>query len=359
MENSVADEKALKDAQYVKTPKEMTALFEERAALFNAVATLSLAVGSLGKGQVLRFYIGDNEYRDFSRKDMRSVIARFAKSEKDLKHYFRVSKKKTKSKLEPESLKGTYTPLYAGEVLKAFFTTKPENFGPLDPVEWKKKGSPKLAASETLMESLKFVQNGYMLRNTLTMLFFLYVRAMELQEPENAQFSHFDQVMIDVFSKKAAEFYVIGDGAKADKIPMDKAVKDGLIKAPLSTEQVIKLRRPNFNDEQTPIIKTDKPEKQIYRKAYANSYFQLLASCNYYSSEDLKKNPTDTNVQLFEILKNKQYTDQMVIEHQIVRDTAARWNEYLEPLRKKNRDAKKKERDAEKKAQKRAEAAKQ
>lgn len=343
------EEKRLRDQQYVKNQKEMTAIFEERAELIQTVCVLALAVGALGKGQVLRFYTGDNEYHDFSRKDLRSAIARTCKTEKELKNYTRVAKKKTKTKVGPESLKGTYTPIYAGKVLTDFFTLKPENFGPLFPSEWKHNN----VFGESLMSKLDLVSKGYMLRNTLTMLFFIYVRTMELQEVENAQFSHFDDVMIAAFAKQPAAFYT---AEKVPKILMTKAIKEGIITRPLTTEEVIRVKKPTFNNEGTPIIKTVKPEKQVYKKAFPNFFFQLLASNNYYSKQNLKDDENPQMQKVLEALNAENVTQQMIAEHNIVHDTATRWGEYLEPSRKINRDKKKKERDAEKKAEKLANA---
>ena len=102
---------------------------------------------------------------------------------------------------------------------------------------------------DTLMASLPYAQAGYMLRNTLTMLFFLYVRTMELQEAENAQFSHMDDHMIKVFCEETAAFYV---DANVPKMTMEAAVEQGKIKAPMSTQDVIRAKRPDFNGEKTP-----------------------------------------------------------------------------------------------------------
>lgn len=343
MENStvletIDDQKRLK---YYKTTKDMVQHHKELAVLAQSTITLALHVGSLEKNQILRFYVGE-EYYEFGKKDLRAATAKLLREIKDLSTYWKVSKKKPKIKSAPDSLKGTYTPIYAGAVLREFFKEN-EGFGPLDPALWKKTG----VMGDTLMGSLPYARSGFMLRNTLTMLFFLYARTMDLQEKENAQFSHFDNVMKKVFMELPAAFYT-ADGVS--KIEMADAVAKKLISAPLSTVEVIKLKRPTFNDKRTPIIKDATEDKQIYREAFPNYFFQLLAANNYYSKANLKENVEYAPV--LEALNKEEITQQMILEHNIVRDTAMKWNEYLAPSRKINRDKKKKENDARKKLEK-------
>ena len=66
------------------------------------------------------------------------------------------------------------------------------------------------------------------------------------------------------------------------KIEMSEAVKKGLIKIPLSTQNVIRLKRPEFNDKRTCIINYFDSEP-IYRESFPTYFFQQLASHNYYS----------------------------------------------------------------------------
>jgi len=236
----------------------------------------------------------------------------------------------------PETLKNTYTPIYAGTVLRTFFEAD-AGFGPLDPVLWKTTG----VMGPKLMDVLPYAKQGFMLCNTLTMLFFLYVRTMGLQEPENSQFSHFDDVMKKVFTEMEAAFYT-ADGVP--KIAMADAVKKGLIKAPLSTQEVIRLKKPFFNDKKTGIIDDAPESEQIYREAFSSYFFQSLASNNYYSKENLKENNEYSPV--LEALNREEVIQQMILEHNIVKETLMKWNEYLAPFRKINRNKKKKENEA-------------
>lgn len=348
MENSTVLETTddQKRAKYYKTTKQMVEHHKNLAVLAQSVITLALHVGSLEKGQTLRFYVGE-EYYEFGKKDLRAATAKLLKEIKDLSIYWKVSKKKPKVKAGPETLKGTYTPIFAGAVLREFFAAD-TGFGPLDPAAWKTTG----VMGEKLMDALPYAKQGFMLRNTLTMLFFLYARTMGLQEPENGQFSHFDAVMEKVFGKMEAAFYT-ADGVP--KIEMAKAVEKGYIKAPITTQDVIRLKKPTFNEDKTPILKDATPDKQIYRKSFQNYFFQLLAASNYYSKQNLKEN--SEYAPILEALEKDEVQKQMILEHNIVRETALKWNEYLAPSRKIIRDKKKKENDARKKLEAAAEKA--
>lgn len=326
-------------AQYRKTPKEFKEILVNRKKVFHALMKLNAAVNSLPKGHVLRFWISETEFQDVTKKHLRTCEARFGKEIVDTHNYLKVSKKKNNNNRPgPESLKATYTPIFAGPALTTFFQKGGKNFGPLHPLEWKKTGN----FGDSLMSKLTLAPQGFLLRNTCTMLFFIYAHAQNLQEPENAQFTHFDPVMTEAFTKMNAVWFTNGNG----KISMEKAVAQKLVPKPLTTEEVIRVKRPEFNADHTAILKL-KPEdsaKQIYRKAFNNYFFQCLASNNYYSKANLADDPAFA--QHLAALKQPEYEAKMIEEHSIVHAVATEWAQHLEPIRKANRDKKKKEKDA-------------
>ena len=105
----------------------------------NALFALTERVSRLDKGQFLRYWETDTVYHDLTKKDIRSARARFATLMKEIKNYLRVSKKKSRDTVPPESLKGTYTPVFAGKALTTFFTSSPKNFGSVNPLAWKQE----------------------------------------------------------------------------------------------------------------------------------------------------------------------------------------------------------------------------
>lgn len=243
---------------------------------------------------------------------------------------FETTKEKTEDHKKSKKL-NINIPIYAGAVLRTFLTAS-NGFGPLDPILWKVTG----VMGALVMDELPYAKQGFMLRNTLMMLFFFYVRTMNLEEPENSQFCHFDDVMKKVFIEMDAAFYT-AEGIP--KIKMTEAVKRGLIKIPLSTQDVIRLKRPEFNDKRTGIIKDSPDSEQIYRECFPTYFFPSLAINNYYSKENLEENKEYASV--LEALNNEDIIHQMIIEHNIVKETSVKWNEYLAPFHKINRDKKK------------------
>lgn len=335
--------------KYTRDIKEMRVIHADLAKLVKCVIGLAYHVGTCNKGEVLRFYVDDGKHYEFTKADLRAASAKVDRKIKKLNRYWKFSRKKrnTTTSEGPSGLKGIYAPIFAGNPLLHYFSV-PKNFGPLDPAEWKETG----VMGPLLMDSLPYVSQGYMLRNTLTMLFFLYARTMNLQEPETGSFSHFDSVMEQAFAKMPATFYK-GNGKKDEKMLMSKALEDKVIDKELTTQDVIRITRPDFYAEDTPLFKLSKnvtEEDQIYRKSFNNYYFQLLATLNYYSKQNLEESGDEKLLQVLGALNAKEHTDKMVEEHNIVKETARRWNEYLEPIQKAQRDKRMKELAARKKA---------
>src|SRR5205085_7423861 len=251
-----AEEKRERDAPYRKTVKEFGEILSGYVKIMNALFALTERVSRLDKGQFLRYWETDTVYHDLTKKDIRSARARFATLMKEIKNYLRVSKKKSRDTVPPESLKGTYAPVFAGKALTTFFTSSPKNFGSVNPLAWKQQNQ----FGEALMTYLPYASKGYLLRNTCTMLFYIYAHAQNLQENENAQFAHFDAVMDTAFAKEAAAFYSFKtESGKPDKMTMQQALNSKVLTAPMSTQEVIRVTHPSFNQENTEIIKTDNP----------------------------------------------------------------------------------------------------
>ena len=130
-----AEEKRNRDAQYKVEVKDFGKILKNLTQIFNALVALNTALGQAGKGAYLAFPnpAQPGTFIPFNRKHLRSANAKFSKTILLLKNYLRVSKKKQRLPVRPESFSGTYTPVYAGDALRAFFTAAPANFGPVGP----------------------------------------------------------------------------------------------------------------------------------------------------------------------------------------------------------------------------------
>lgn len=344
-----AEEKKARDAEYKVEVKEFGKVLKNLTQLFNALVALNSALGQAGKGAYLAFPnpTQPNEFIPFNRKHLRSANAKFTKNILLLKNYLRVSKKKTRDPVKPESFSGTYTPVFAGDALRVFFTAAPERFGPLGPKEAiaTQQGGP------ALMDSLQMASQGYLLRNTSTMLFYIYAHANNLQAPDNAQFARSDEVMIQAFGADIPAAFLSYRGAdgKPVKISMNEAVAQGIVQQPLSTYQVIINLYP-------PGTLNQKGQDVGFRPERFNTYYyQNIAAANYYSKAALAANPALAEAAT--ALARDDVRQAMLREHNVVKQVSEEWHDILEPGRKQQRDARKKIQDAAKKAAKAAAAA--
>lgn len=333
-----AAEKRERDEAYRVDPKQFTDILKGLVKIFNGLAVLNSALGQAGKGAYL---VWDHptqpgQFLQLNRRQIKSANSKFAAALLDLKNYLRVSRKKTREQIKPDSFSGTYTPVYAGEALTTFFTRTPGNFGPLNPIEAQRTQQ----AGDSLMDQLVMAKQGYLLRNTITMLFYIYAHAQNIQDPANAQFARSDDVMTEAFGGIIpAAFYSQTAGKKTLKIPMAEAIQRGFIPAAMNTYQVVQANHPDFNP------------------ARFNTYFfQNIAAANYYSRAALAADPVFAEaaaaLQLPDPIPNPlpALHQAMLNEHNLVKDVSTQWHDILEPDRKVARDARKRELDAQKRA---------
>lgn len=341
-----AEEKKARDAEYKVDVKEFGKVLKNLTHIFNALVILNSALGQAGKGAYLAFPNPQQPgtFIPFNRKHLRSANAKFAKHINLLKNYLRVSKKKTRDPVRPESLSGTYTPVFAADALRAFFTAAPGNFGPLGPKEAAATQQPGAA----LMESLQMASQGYLLRNTSTMLFYIYAHANGLQAEDNAQFARSDDIMMQAFGGQIPAAFLSYRGAdgKPVKISMNEAVRQGIVQAPLNTYQAIASLYPvgttNLKGQDVGF----RPER------FNTYYYQNIAAANYYSKAALAADPALADAAA--ALARPDVRQAMLNEHNVVKQVSEEWHDLLEPGRKQQRDARKKIQDANKKAAKAA-----
>lgn len=326
-----AEERRQRDELYRVDQKGFAEILKGLVQIFNSLTVLNSALGQAGKGAYLVWQhpTQPGQFIQFNRRHLRSANSKFAKALLDLRNYLRVSRKKTREPVRPESFSGTYTPVYAGPALQRFFNAAPGNFGPLNPIEAAKTQ----VAEAGLMDQLDMAKQGYLLRNTSTMLFYIYAHAQNLQAQDNAQFARADDVMNEAFGADipAAFYSYRGADGKTIKVPMNEAINSGVIKDPLNTFQVIQQMHPDFNPDR-----------------FNTYFFQNIAAANYYSRAALLQ---DTNlVQAAKALDRADVRQSMLEEHNMVKAVSAQWHELLEPSRKEQRDRRKREKDAEKRA---------
>jgi hypothetical protein len=311
------------DDDYRLSVKEFGALLKEFVVRFNSLMTLATMLAGTGKGSYLVFQENGRSLQ-FGRKQLRSANAKFAQELLELKNYLRVSKRKTRAVVDPSSFKGTYAPIYAGAALRNFFNSAPANFGSLDP----STNDPR-----ALMDFLPYVKAGYMMRNSSTMLFYIYAHSMDLLDKSNGQFAVSDAVLTASFGGSIpADFDY---DANKSKVPMANYA------TPINTYDLIAAKRPPGSRDKKGRDIGFRPER------YPTFFYQSMGAANYYSKRDLEEaGKTDAKfLELKAQLDSPDVRDQMLAEHNIIKETSKAWGIALSE----NREQRKKQKDALKK----------
>lgn len=354
------DEKKAKEAYYRVDAESFSDILLEITKLFGALMDLNAALARAGPGAWLGFPDGKGGLIPFTRGNLRSARTQFQDAIKELKTYFRISIKGHREPAKPADFKATYTPVFAGEALRYFFGGgfgAGSGFGVLNPL-----GADQTAQGGALMSQLPRAQQGYLLRNTCTMLFYIYSRQNSLQNPDNAQFTRSDEHMNAAFGGTiAASFWSIdtpvGQGTTKKgkvftkynkvKVPMGQAVADGIIPAVLNTYGIIESKFPFANGEGFD------PQNRTGQNptGYFNTYFyQNIASLNQFNRTTLRTSPEYAAI--FAEIESPAVRQDMLNEHEIVKQTSAQWTELLAPTRKDARDARAKAKPKKPKAEK-------
>lgn len=331
------EQKREENKAFMMDKAEFNQVIKQLCLKFNALVVVNKELAKHGKGAQLSMETEDGTAIRCSSKDLRAQNARFVKDLQELRKVFSHSMKKSRDLLTPDSFAGTYTPVYAGPALTTFFTLKPENFGYVDPGN---------SSSGLLMDQLSLVKQGFMLRNTTTMLFYIYAHYNNLQSPENAQFTSADDVMLKAFGGDVPAGYVsyLTDpsqridpnvkrtkeekAVKPVKKVMADAVAEGLLEQQLNTFDSIRLVY-DFNPE-----------------SFKTYFYQNIAAANYYSRAnmvDASFLSREDGEKVSGYLSDEDARQQMLIEHNLVKDVSDKWHCVLEPDRKKQRDQKKKD----------------
>jgi hypothetical protein len=358
------------EEQYRVDAKQFGVVLGDLVKVFHALTLLSKALETAGKGSRLAFPVqGGHVF--FNRTNLRSANGKFVKAIKDLKNYLRVSKRKPRATAEPRSFAGIYAPIHAGPALVDFFSNE-AGFGSVVPtlVANSLTGSVNISGTGgNLMTQLQLAKGGYLLRNTSTMLFYIYAHANGLQDPDNAQFVRSDAAMTRAFGGNipAVHFSLPSQqqGGKPTKMLMQQAIDSGYVQSPgINTYQNIAMIHPprqavySVKDQekgrgiagQAKFDSRGQPVPEGFDPSKFNTYFfQNIAAANYYSRAELTAQNGLAEQGAY--LLQEDVRNAMLNEHNIVKDVSTRWHNLLEPSRKVKRDQRKKESDQRKKQQ--------
>lgn len=202
----------------------------------------------------------------------------------------------------PESLKGIYTPTYAGDALHYFL-----NYGNFGTIQRNILGP-------ALIDQLPMVKQGYALRITYENLFYIYGNNNNLIDMDNRsiQFITPDALMNEAFGGQIpASIYLYKNEFGLQNISMKEAVETKLIPNYLNTFEVIESIRPNFNRNRFEMT-------HLLDIIYANGYRLPL----------LRKDLTLAPV--LEAIQRPEVQEAMINEHTIVKQTSQLWKNILQ-----------------------------
>lgn len=365
-------EKTNRDAKYRKTPQQFGQILENLAKIFEVLMDLNTALSSAGSGGYLGFPNTNDPNGPlipFRRSHLRSAKVQFKNALKELNSYFRISIKKPRTPTKPESFRGVFTPVYAADALNAFINADGGvGFGVLHPSA---NANDPVALGGALMDQLPLVKQGYFLRNTCTMLFYIYARQNSLQATQegdgkhNGQDSLSDDRMNAAFDDRRipaafwAERIYVGKGrnkkgAESDKYATNKmlmqdAVDQGKAAVPMTTYEVIESMYP-FTAGGDKVFDPRNKTGLNPGGYFKNFFFQNIASLNQFNRARLQSIPSlaaaSTEIDKADTRAN------MLNEHNIVKNASLEWGILLAPSLKATRDAKTKTRPKKAKATK-------
>ena len=209
--------------------------------------------------------------------------------------------------VEPQHFSGTYTPVFAGPALLHFLTADPSRFGSFQ--------------GELLMKSLPMASKGYLLRNTCTMLFYIYALINKLlyTNIRPGAWCRSDAIMMETFNGDIpASFYSYQVEGRYTKIPMVQAVADGLVSHHLNTYQILEAYYPP----------TD--ESGFHSDEFPSYYFLNIAALNYFSNKALGPDRAD----IASSLQSDENRQAMLNEHNIVKAFSNEMHEAIANERK-------------------------
>ena len=167
--------------------------------------------------------------------------------------------KHSREAIVPHDFKSAYKPIKAGPVFVSFLT-KPANFGPAP-----NEDGTALVPSSKLLDLLPRAREGYCLKNSLTLLMYIYAKVNPLKSKVKGegQMNIPDDRMNTVFGKMEALYF---------QAPGEKKVLMSASGKKLSTFAVVSEKNSKFN-----------PEK------IENYFFQSLISLNYYENDHVSE----------------------------------------------------------------------
>lgn len=274
-----------------------------------------------------------------TRAELKHFEKQYEEGLKSLKRFYRGANKKPREKADPALFKGVHSPILVGDAIKAFL--READFG---------YRVPKDASSGRLIDSLEYAKNGWMIRNTLNMLYYLAIYNCGLYAAGDDK----SYICADAAFKKAfggsipALYGFAQDGTKVKFHKRSKGDKDeeggkGGKKA-VVVPNIVKVE--NKDDANTFTIlrsiyvgrkkadnpKEDDPAQNFDENHFKMFFLQAITSLNVFAKEDLPSVEIDDKT-ADTFLQSETYRAAMLREHEIVSACSAAWEKINGPAR--------------------------
>lgn len=167
------------EAKYRAKLEKINDHIKDITSIFKSLAMLNMKMGAAPKGTQYRITTVNAQGAPaaifLSRSVVKQYNSAFAEELKDLKNYFRFAKKKRTGnrQVKPSEAKGIYSPVRLSDGLTNFFVQNAGRFGYVNPVD---------PNSGVLISSLTALPSGLALRNSVSLLIYIYIYANNLQD---------------------------------------------------------------------------------------------------------------------------------------------------------------------------------
>lgn len=261
--------------------KEIESLTKEAKQL----QKLTERYGKVKPSHQLAFTKGE-ESRVLTRQELNNAWSEHTKKITGLKKLYNEGTKHSRVQIVPSSYKAAYTPIKVGPVFTALLSADSSkrlpNFG------FAPNADGTAFTTSKLLDSLPRAREGYFLKNSITLLMYIYasVNHLKSKEVSEGQKNIPDDRMNTIFGKNTALYY---QEPGTEKVLMSKSGHT------LSTYDVVSGKNAKFN-----------PDK------IENYYFQSLQSLNIYNEEDLP--PKDRQALLNPAIRKELLAEYEIIE---------------------------------------------
>jgi len=301
---------------------------KEITKTFKDLAMLNMKMGAAPKGTQYQISTFDSTGAAvvvyLSRSIVKSYNTAYAEELKDLKNYFRFAKKKKTGnrQVKPEEAKGIYSPVQLAEGLTLFFTQNANRFGYAVPTDLN---------SGLLISALSVLPNGLALRNSVSLLIYIYIYANNLQDATIGS----DVVLqandpFRAFLTNTIPPFAYALDAVATKKATDKAnngvQKNKFVKVPnqnnASTAQILYgLGVKDISRKKKGIVDPRAEQVQFSDSKFRMFFIQSIVALNVYSKKDLQGSQN-----LTALLAPEQVTA-MVNDHAIINNARAYYHD--------------------------------